>query len=408
MRLFWASLGAACVLGAAGCNCGVGSTADGGGTPDGAGTDGGNTPDGGSSDGGSSPDGGTVDGGTTDSGSIDDAGAPNGGSDAGVEPSLPGVEAAIVDGVGSISLLHLDGGMSPLLTPTVVSGYPVGLRWNPRGTRLAWADGELAYFGELDGSVQAAAIDQGGRYRAGNTTRVEWSPDGTRLAMDGIDNDTDGLALFLVALDGGEPDFIVPATRWAWTPDSQGLLYSDFVYPTGFFTSRFELSSRDAGLLLDAELLDTSPRGLTAYARSLALDDGGTEELVFVVWPDGRTSPLLPQGSVTVSERWPTTVALSPYADEAALWTTDPATGKSRLVRASPTTGWEILLETFGQPPSPPCFRFLPGGDWLSFIDPLAPDAVVLTTRDGGVATLSFQASDRASGRECLDWRVTP
>jgi hypothetical protein len=330
--------------------------------------------------------------------------------DSGAPPlGLGELELAIVEYHGDIELLQTDGGSAPLVVRSQSGTLPpVALRWSPQGTRLAYADGALGYLREADGGVAALGRQHGGHYREGSTTRVEWSPDGTRLALDGVDDASDATSVFIAATDGGEPDFVGWAWRWAWEPGGRGLLYTDYDSTAqAMATFRYDLATRDAGLYLAAELLDASPRGALVFQRVQPAPDGGDEVAVVLRWPDGGTSALLPPGTVEAVDS-PTAVSLSPYADDAVLVVRKLPQGPSQVLRASASGGVRVLMEAAGPELLPTCWRFVPGGEYLSYVSLGSVSRVVLLARDGGQLELDTGRLDAAEGLGCLDWRRRP
>jgi len=116
-------------------------------------------------------------------------------------------------------------------TPIQVAAVPSPtdlLQWSPDGSKLAWISGTQAWIANTDGSG-AQALDVG--MPVGH--EIEWRPpDGKELVVRG---ERDGKAgLFLVALDGSEPQAISPLTTgendflWlTWAPDGSRLAYSN-------------------------------------------------------------------------------------------------------------------------------------------------------------------------------------
>jgi hypothetical protein len=67
-----------------------------------------------------------------------------------------------------------------------------------------------------------------------------------------------------------------------------------------------------------------------------------------------------------------------------------------------------VLLEAASADALPPCQRFVPGGEYLSYVSRGNSPAVVLMARDGGSATLGAPDVDVSEGLGCLDWRLRP
>ncbi len=340
----------------------------------------------------------------------DEGGRDAGSSDASVPDASSPVgdagraEAAAIDLQGDLVLVRGDGS-SDLLVQHGDAGTTARLespRWNPQGTRLAFTDCDRAFIRESDGTVAPAHTRQGARYR-NDTCRVEWSPDGTRLAIDGTDDANDAQALFLVPAGGGNPIFVSDVEQWGWEPSGQSLVYATFDPDlSSVVTSRYLLATGDAGVLFEGELLGVMRNGLLLFQRQQVAADGGMERAVLYWWPDGGVTPALPLGSF---EPLSTTegATTSPYADE-FLVRGRPANspGRNQAVRVSLGGQTTTLFDTTtGFPPG--CFRFVPGGELLSFEDG-EPPVLFAFSKDGGSARLpSPELGGNRPG--CLDWR---
>lgn len=321
--------------------------------------------------------------------------------DGGLEGRLGAVDAVVADYLGDLWLMKPDGTATPLVRGGLSAGNP---RWSPAGTSIAFVDGHAAYVAELDGGSRRVVTDQGGKFRGGRTDRAEWNADGTVLAVDGTDNDSDADAVFLTVVDGGEPDYVGWADGWAWAPDGRSLLTSASGTPAGQTVYLWDLASRDAGVVRPGRLLDASPRGAVAVQEDRLLPDGGTGSAVVVYLPDGGSPLLFPLGSMEVLRFPRTRFRLSPYADEAAAVVVD-SSERLHLVRVSFDGEVLDLLQASYEGALPVCFRFVPGGVFLSVVMPGDPSSLVLISPDGGEEKWGARGVNVTGDRCCLDWR---
>jgi hypothetical protein len=324
----------------------------------------------------------------------DDGGRDGGPFDTGA------LEAAAIDRAGNLILLRTDGGFDLLVQngDAGTTGSLSSPRWNPQATRLAFTDCDRAFVREPSGEVAPAHTRQGTRYRD-RTCRVEWSSDGTRLAIDGTDDATDGTALFLVPLGGGNPQFVGEADHWAWEPGRQSLVYGaydpDFSGPV---TRRYDLVTGDAGVLFEGELLEVLRNGLLLFTRPQRGADGGSEQALLYWWPDGGVTEAVPPAWFGAF-RNAVSATGSPFADEFMVRGMNDQSA-TRALRVSIGGAVSVLFDIRGG--APECFRFVPGGEWLSYEDG-EPYELFAFSRDGGSAQLA--SPPLSGGAGCLDWR---
>lgn len=353
-----------------------------------------------------------VDAGANDAGMEMDAGV----EDAGVEDAGHTVlEAAIIDAQGDVWVLWLDGGAQRLAgweDAGALGGFR-SPRWQPRGMLLAVADGRWPWLIDGDGGVRRLDADTSGRapYQ-GDTSRVEWSPDGTRLAFDGLEYETDSPGVFLLAADGGAPELVGVGEQWAWETN-QSMLFSQFDRARqAYVTYRFDLATRDAGEAFEGMLLDSSgATGASVVQQQQPLADGGTVDVVSLRSLDGATTPLFAPGSVQVAS-WRDGLTFSPAGDEVAIRGTqyDAQMGMTfKVLRARLDGGMVTLYDRLfvdrDDPEYPSCLRFVPGGEWLSYrLDP-PMESLHLSDRDGGTRQLATPPLTWAGELGCLDWR---
>lgn len=353
--------------------------------------------------------------------SVDDAGVfvpPDSGTpivdsgtpvvDAGQGPGE--LQAAIVDSLGNLVLLRLDGGTSLLVNRVDAGLGPLqNPRWSPDGTRLAFADGNRAYILEADGTLTRPHADRTvtGAYD-GQTEHVEWSSDGKRLAIDGVDFATDARSAFVVPADAGLPVFVGFSSRWAWERNSESLLFSKFdLNRSAFVTNRYEYATRDAGFLFDGVVLDVAHDGRAALQRSQSLDGGAPVDLLLLRDPSTAGEALLvPAGSPSINGS-DDSLTFSADSLEFAMHASSSAGAGRFVVLRGPVDGGAAttLFDRPAMTGVPLCLRWVPGTPWLSYVvnDPAV--ALFLADPDGGVTPVSTPAL-RFGLAGCLDWRL--
>ncbi len=342
-------------------------------------------------------------------GGLDDAGLAVVMVDAGGASVL---EAAVIDSNGDVLLLQLDGGVQLLASRADAgAGSFQQPRWDPTGTRLAFADGERAFVREADGTVHRLHTSRlsTGAYD-GKTTRVEWSPGGTWVALNGTDYSSDSDALFVVA-DGGLPELVALTRRWAW--ESPGvLLYSALDSNRSVHvTWRYDVATRDAGEAFVGQFFDATRMGMTVLQRLAPVADGGQEATLLVRSPGGGVAPLYAAGSPPVSFGPYDGVSLSAFGAEAAVrgemrlpsGATEYRVQRVSLQDAQQTT---LSAEPNVGAQAPLCLRFVPGGEWLSTMGGTPSPTLRLLARDGGVTVVPSPTLGSAGDLGCLDWRL--
>jgi len=344
------------------------------------------------------------DAGTPDAGPVD-SGTPV--VDAGQGPAE--LQAAIVDSLGNLLLLRLDGG-TELLVNRVDAGFgPLrSPRWSPDGTRLAFADGRRAFVLEADRTLTFphAVRTVTGAYD-GQTEHVEWSSDGKRLAIDGVDFATDARSAFVVTADAGLPVFVGISSRWAWERNSESLLFSKFdLDRSTFVTNRFDYATRDAGFLFDGVVLDVAHDGRAALQRSESLDGGAPVDLVLLRDFAGGEALLFPAGSPSVNGS-DDTLTFSADSLEFAMHASSTSGAGRFVVLRGPVDGG-VATTLFDRPAMtgvPLCLRWVPSTPWLSYVVNEPAVALILSAPDGGVTPVATPAL-RVGLEGCLDWRV--
>lgn len=348
-----------------------------------------------------------------------DAGAPDAGVDAGVDAGFdagpPGeLEAAVVDDRGDLWALTADGGARFLVgwQDAGLSSYVRGPRWQPNGTRLAFTDGERPWLAEADGGLTPLqlTVTADSPYQ-GSTERVEWSPDGTRLAIDGRDFLTDLRAVFLLPVDGGtEPELLGDARHWAWSGDGASVFFSRFVgMRQTDVTWRYDLATADAGEFATAMLLDVSRGGVAVLQRTLLGSDGGTEYALEATPSSGATFELLPRNAVAISSG-SDGVTFNPAGTELALRGTVTVNGMGlgfKALRLRLDGGVSILSDrATADADFPSCLRYLPDGEVLSLFTSETPPTLQLAAPDGGRTTRATPTLGNAAQLGCLDWHL--
>ena len=352
-----------------------------------------------------------VDAGVIDAGvdaGVIDAGVDAGAIDAGLTLEL---EAAVVDSVGDLYAVTLDGGSRLLVAwqAAGLNGFLRSPRWQPNGGRLAFCDGARPWLLEADGGLTSLNLTSSPAYR-GSTRRVDWSPDGKRLAIDGTYDASDSDALFLVPADGGlTPSLVSDTVRWAWAADSSALLFANFVIARQTqVTWSYELATTDAGELATALVLDVSPSGVSVFQRRLTGADGGWEVALEARTATGSTFELLPRNTVSFPlER--DGVTLNAAGTELALRGTGVVSGVPvgfKAMRVKLDGGITTLYDrpTY-DPDFPACLRFLPDGERLSSMTAQGPSVLTLWLPDGGLTLVSTVRPLGVPAQfGCLDW----
>lgn len=371
------------------CNCGVGATVQ---------PDAGLPP----SDGDASV---NFDSGVPDAG-VPDAAVP---FDAGPPGEL---EAAIVGELGDLYALLPDGGSRLLVAwqDAGASSYLRGPRWQPFGSRLAFSDGDRPWILDADGGLTRLElrVTNNSPYQ-GFTDRVEWSPDGTRLSISGLDYLTDNDAVFLVPTDGGvDPDLVGDARQWAWAADGKSLFFSAFVGTRQMHvTWQYSLATSDAGEVATGLLLD-SRGGVTVLQRTVDVSDGG-RELVFEARTSAGVFEVLPRNAVDLSARRDG-LTLNPAGTELSVKGPVVLNGVQvgfKALRVGLDGGTLTLYDrTTSDPDFPTCLRYLPDGQRLSFLNAGQPPGLRLSEPDGGVTPLLTPPLGLAGELGCLDWHL--
>jgi dipeptidyl aminopeptidase/acylaminoacyl peptidase len=340
-----------------------------------------------------------------DAGAVVDAGQPT------VDAGTLVLEAAALGAQGDLLLLQLDGGSRTLVAHVDAGiGFIRAPRWSPDGTRLAFADGTRAYVLEADGTVTRPHTMRfaSGAY-GGTTTRVEWSSDGQRLAIDGVNVANDAVSVFVVPLDAGLPELVGEGTRWAWEKDGPSLLISSFdLSRLVFVTRRYDVASADGGVAFDGIVLDVGPAGFAVVQHPEVLADGGAgSDVVLTRTRAGDERLLLAPGGPTVSDGADNFLVSGNSLEVAARASTVSAPASTSLFRVAVDGGAPLVLFDGGLGASdlPRCFRWVPGSRSLSIVLPLPTVGLFLSSPDGGLIQVPTPAlGSDAPG--CLDWRL--
>lgn len=120
-----------------------------------------------------------------------------------------------------LSIMDIDGGN--VVTVTNQAG-PGPYAWSPDGAKIAFAAGEI-YTVELATGRIYTVTSSGVEYR-----HPDWSPDGTRLAVDWVENDTGvGLAVLDLISDTQEVINYTQSRIPDWNPDGQRIAYERYL-----------------------------------------------------------------------------------------------------------------------------------------------------------------------------------
>lgn len=313
------------------------------------------------------------------------------------------LEVAVVGASNDVLALRLDGGARVLIAADGGTRRFAGPRWRPGHDALAVADGMAAWV--LEGGVlrQVPRSASLSHPYDGDTSRVEWSPDGRRLAIDGTDYATDAPAVFLAPEDGGAPELVSTAERWAWARDGEALYVSEFRTDLGLrAVGVVALADRQFQVLrTNATLLDVTRSGEPLAQFTAALDDGGMGSIVAVLHADGGSTPVLSTGlsANDVSEG----AHASAFSDEFVLrGSAYLGAGQTsyQLVRSTLAGERTVLHESLA-PDAPRCLRFLPDGDGVSFME---GGQLLVAPRAGGQSSVPAPPL-LVTGFSCVDWR---
>jgi WD40 repeat protein len=164
---------------------------------------------------------------------------------------------------------------------------------SPDGQWLTWVSfpGQTLWKSRVDGSDRLRLSGPGWQVHL-----PRWSPDGRQIVFAGRDGGKDGLGLYRVAAEGGEPEILVPwdprlGNLWdpCWLPDGGSVVYSHLgrtsslqaglstegAYPGGIY--RLDLESREVTRLPGSEAF-TYPK-CSAQGDILAMDGSAGEGL---------------------------------------------------------------------------------------------------------------------------------
>lgn len=335
---------------------------------------------------------------------VDDAGlfVPDSGQP---QPMDSGValEVAVVGASNDVLALRLDGGSRVLIAADGGTRRFAGPRWRPGQNALAVADGMAAWV--LEGGVlrQVPRSASLSHPYDGDTSRVEWSPDGRRLAIDGTGYATDAPAVFLAPEDGGAPELVSTAERWAWARDGEAIYVSEFRTDLGVrAVGRVDLATLQFQVLrTDATLLDVARTGEPLAQLRGTLDDGGMGDVVALLHADGGATPLLSTGlsAGDLSEGAHASAVSDEYVLRGSAYLGAGQTSY-QLVRST-LAGQRTVLHESLMPDAPRCLRFLPDGDGLSFME---GGQLVVAPRAGGQVPVPAPPL-LVTGFSCVDWR---
>ncbi len=341
---------------------------------------------------------------------VDDAGfvmmAPDSGAaDAGTPDAGPeqALEVAVIGQTGAVLAVRLDGGARVLAATDGGFAYRHP-RWRPGHDDVAMSDGRSAFILENGQLTKVPKSTSSSAPYQGDTSLVAWSPDGRRLAIDGTESTTDARSVFLVPGDGGFPELLAIAERWAWSRDGEAIYFSRFDSQVGaVVTGRVDVGSRQLTTLAEAQFLDVSHTGEPIIQARGTLVDGGTGDVVSLLHADGGRTALFADGLAATEQR--EGVVASPWTDEAVLRGNRVVGGvfSYQAVRTS-LTGQRDVLHESSMDDAPTCFAFVPDGDGVSF---MSGSSLVIAPRAGGVVMVPAPPLDPAGSLTCADWHYT-
>lgn len=178
------------------------------------------------------------------------------------------IDVVGINGVGRRRVAQLDGQTDPA--------------WSPDGRQIAFALGGDIYRVNLDGSNAVNLT-----LTPAEDSSPAWSPDGKGVAFVSIDPKTREPHIYIVALDGSKPQFLIDesAAHPAWSPDGRRILYV-----IGSFGSR-QIVSFD----------------LKLHKRAVLATERGAD--VSAAWPPAQFEPALVVSAIPSPTPTPTASA---------------------------------------------------------------------------------------------------
>ncbi len=333
-------------------------------------------------------------------------------------PAPLAVAPAIGPG-GDLVVFGLDGGVRVLVS-RADAGATATLyapRWSPDGGELAFLGGDHAWVARSDGS-QARMLDEPITPTSpwqGFPRNLRWSPDGTRLAVVGLEVVTDNDAVFVVRVDGTSGyELAVLADDAFWTPGADALLWAEPDPGRGsWVTYRHPLDGGAEAELALGEVVAVSKAGDFVTSRRQLFADGGLETDLWLHQGAGAarqlSSELLFIGGAPGDE-----VEFNAAGDTLAvrasvLDTGGNTTGRQVARIIGLDGGLASLYDSLdaGSPDVPQCLRWLPGSALLSYQLPdEGPSRIVVTSDGDGGLLLSPGIRGGYPQLICHDWRM--
>ncbi len=349
-----------------------------------------------------------------DAGASEDAGSGDGGLDGG--GPLGRLELVAVSADGDIIIVEDDGGARVLASrrDAGVFSWFMQPRWQPHGDQVAFGDGDRAWLALADGGLRRleSTVTGTSDYQ-GNTRRVEWSPNGKRLAISGLELSTDNESVFLLPDDGGvEPMLIGVARDWSWAHDSSGLYFTAYVSSEGTWRTWFrDVDGGAAVRLVDGQFLDVSSTGAVAYQDEYPLLDGGYFYAQYFLASDGGAGGLVvPENTILVNA-----------GDTAATFNPDGARlamSGTFLINLAPVNravvaSGGVVVRSLYDPQAlteawPRCVRWEPGGQLSYQTQDAGVPVLFLEASDGGAEAFATPRLAMPYGYTCHDWRRVP
>jgi Tol biopolymer transport system component len=141
---------------------------------------------------------------------------------------------------------------------------------------------------------------------------LAWAPDSARLAWEGFHDGQTGI--FVSALDGSAPTFVVEGSQPAWSPDGQELLYTAVYEDDGNFDrdiSVVNVASGEARRLMTREGPESSPQWSPDGAHLLfvadtedAISGGVSRQDLYLADADGGNARLVSEVFTFHPMRW--------------------------------------------------------------------------------------------------------
>lgn len=257
-----------------------------------------------------------------------------------------------LDGFSAIDVVDADGSHRQRLVETE-DGICLFPSWAPDGQKIAyfmhtpgedgefWGDDDLfeVWVAPLDGSAHVRISDVIPSIH--QVHPFTWSPDGTRLAfLAEVEEDTTD-TLFVIRVDGGQVEHIIPLDFWAiemmlWSPTGEEMLFMPETDTTRMTVHLLSLEDEQIVPLYEVQMLDSwglgEPLDWSPDGTEFAVADPLAQR-VLIMSTDGESHQV-----AQMSSGFPVEVAWSPEGTYIAV------SVSSRLLDAGDTSDMELYI----------------------------------------------------------------